>query len=199
MKEKFEMIAKVLFIVGVVLILMGSSSCPCRRRNCDCCKSEEGYNKISKALRTNTATFAMPLQSANLASKILTNGTSLSVFYNVDVFNHDRVVTCRLTAKSSSFVGTTTGDCVSLGVAIPSGFRPTSPQSFLFKSVSLAGNNIGELVVRPDGRMVHDMYLMQVKTPAESKYEWDYSKLVQTIPGDQAYMTKAETKCELWK
>ena len=54
-------------------------------------------------------------------------------------------------------------------------------------------------VVRPDGRMVHDMYLMQVKTPAESKNEWDYYKLVQTIPGDQAYMTKAETKCELWK
>ena len=54
-------------------------------------------------------------------------------------------------------------------------------------------------VIRPDGRMVHDMYLMQVKTPAESKYEWDYYKLVQTIPGEQAYMTKAETKCELWK
>ena len=54
-------------------------------------------------------------------------------------------------------------------------------------------------VVRPDGRMVHDMSLMQVKTPAESKYEWDYYKLVQTIPGDQAYMTKAETKCALWK
>ena len=54
-------------------------------------------------------------------------------------------------------------------------------------------------VVRPDGRMVHDMTLMQVKTPAESKYEWDYYKVVQTIPGDQAYMTKAETKCALWK
>jgi branched-chain amino acid transport system substrate-binding protein len=54
-------------------------------------------------------------------------------------------------------------------------------------------------VVRPDGRMVHDMTLMQVKSPAESKYEWDYYKVVQTIPGDQAYMTKAETKCALWK
>ncbi len=54
-------------------------------------------------------------------------------------------------------------------------------------------------VVRPDGRMVHDMTLMQVKAPAESKYEWDYYKVVQTIPGDQAYMTKAETKCALWK
>ncbi len=54
-------------------------------------------------------------------------------------------------------------------------------------------------VVRPDGRMVHDMTLMQVKSPAESKYEWDYYKVIQTIPGDQAYMTKAESKCALWK
>lgn len=54
-------------------------------------------------------------------------------------------------------------------------------------------------VVRPDGRMVHDMYLMQVKTPAESKYAWDYAKLIQTVPGDQVFMTKAESKCALWK
>ena len=54
-------------------------------------------------------------------------------------------------------------------------------------------------VIRPDGRMVHDMYLMQVKTPAESKYPWDYYKVVATIPGAQAYATKAESKCTLWK
>jgi branched-chain amino acid transport system substrate-binding protein len=54
-------------------------------------------------------------------------------------------------------------------------------------------------VIRPDGRMVHDMYLMQVKTPAESKAPWDYFKVVQTIPGDQAFMTKAESTCSLWK
>ena len=53
--------------------------------------------------------------------------------------------------------------------------------------------------VRPDGRMMHDMYLMQVKTPAESKYAWDYLKVLQTIPGEKAYVTKAETKCALWK
>jgi branched-chain amino acid transport system substrate-binding protein len=53
--------------------------------------------------------------------------------------------------------------------------------------------------IRPDGRMVHDMYLMEVKTPAESKYPWDYFKVVQTIPGAQAYVTKAESKCTLWK
>ncbi|KAF3998203.1 ABC transporter substrate-binding protein [Glaciimonas immobilis] len=53
--------------------------------------------------------------------------------------------------------------------------------------------------IRQDGSMVHDMYLMQVKTPAESKYPWDYYKVIQTIPGDQAFTTKAESKCSLWK
>ncbi|QRX84780.1 ABC transporter substrate-binding protein [Glaciimonas sp. PAMC28666] len=53
--------------------------------------------------------------------------------------------------------------------------------------------------IRPDGSMVHDMYLMQVKTPAESKYPWDYYKVMQRIPGDQAFTTKAESKCALWK
>jgi branched-chain amino acid transport system substrate-binding protein len=53
--------------------------------------------------------------------------------------------------------------------------------------------------IRPDGRMVHDMYLMQVKTPAESKKPWDYYKVVQVIPGDQAFTSKAESKCALWK
>ncbi|MBW3509884.1 MULTISPECIES: ABC transporter substrate-binding protein [Janthinobacterium] len=53
--------------------------------------------------------------------------------------------------------------------------------------------------VRPDGRMVHDMYLMEVKKPSESKYPWDYYKVVATVPGAQAYVTKAESKCSLWK
>jgi branched-chain amino acid transport system substrate-binding protein len=68
----------------------------------------------------------------------------------------------------------------------------------------LKANKINDMftkngVIRPDGRMVHDMYLMEVKKPAESKYPWDYYKVVATIPGDQAYATKAETKCSLWK
>ncbi|MBE7248765.1 MAG: ABC transporter permease, partial [Actinomycetospora chiangmaiensis] len=38
-----------------------------------------------------------------------------------------------------------------------------------------------------DGRMVHDMYLMQVKAPAESTGEWDLLKPIATIPGDRAF------------
>jgi branched-chain amino acid transport system substrate-binding protein len=53
--------------------------------------------------------------------------------------------------------------------------------------------------VREDGRMVHDMFLMQVKTPAESTTPWDYYKVLQTIKGDEAFTTKAETKCPTWK
>lgn len=41
--------------------------------------------------------------------------------------------------------------------------------------------------IRKDGRMVHDMLLVKVKTPAESKYPWDYYKVLATIPGDQAF------------
>jgi branched-chain amino acid transport system substrate-binding protein len=52
--------------------------------------------------------------------------------------------------------------------------------------------------IRPDGRMVHDMYLMQVKTPAESKEPWDYYNVAATIKGEDAFTTKAESKCALW-
>ncbi len=53
--------------------------------------------------------------------------------------------------------------------------------------------------IRGDGRMVHDMYLMQVKQPNESTEPWDYYKVVQTFKGEQAWTTKAESKCALWK
>ncbi len=53
--------------------------------------------------------------------------------------------------------------------------------------------------IRQDGRGIHDMYLMQVKSPAESKKPWDYLKVVATIPGDQAFTTVAESKCALMK
>ncbi|MBV2158755.1 ABC transporter substrate-binding protein [Achromobacter denitrificans] len=53
-------------------------------------------------------------------------------------------------------------------------------------------------VVRPDGRVVHDMYLLQVKTPEQSKEPWDYFNVVQTIDGNEAFTKKAESRCALW-
>ena len=53
--------------------------------------------------------------------------------------------------------------------------------------------------IRADGRMVHDMYLMQVKAPEKSTEPWDYYNVVQTIKGEDAFTTKEESRCELWK
>jgi branched-chain amino acid transport system substrate-binding protein len=51
--------------------------------------------------------------------------------------------------------------------------------------------------LREDGRLVHDMYFAQVKTPAESTKPWDYYKILKTIPGDQAFRPMSEAGCPL--
>jgi branched-chain amino acid transport system substrate-binding protein len=53
--------------------------------------------------------------------------------------------------------------------------------------------------VRIDGRMVHDMYLVQVKKPSESKYPWDYYNIRQVIPGAEAFIPLSESTCPLVK
>ncbi|MDX1818732.1 MAG: ABC transporter substrate-binding protein [Marinobacter sp.] len=52
-------------------------------------------------------------------------------------------------------------------------------------------------VIREDGRMVHDMYLAEVKTPDESSGEWDLYNIVRTIPADEAFRPLSESKCKL--
>jgi branched-chain amino acid transport system substrate-binding protein len=53
--------------------------------------------------------------------------------------------------------------------------------------------------IRADGRMVHDMYLAQVKSPAESKGPWDYYSIKAIIPAAEAFMPLAQSKCALLK
>lgn len=83
------------------------------------------------------------------------------------------------------------------------------------KAVEVAGTDAGKAVaakmkelpirdmfaesgkVRTDGRMVHDMYLVQVKTPGESKAPWDYYKVLATIPGDEAFQPLSKSRCPL--
>ncbi len=57
----------------------------------------------------------------------------------------------------------------------------------------------GKGSIRADGRTLHDMYVMQVKAPAESKYPWDYYKLRATIPADRAFRPLGEGGCPLVK
>ncbi|WNJ90367.1 ABC transporter substrate-binding protein [Bosea sp. 685] len=53
--------------------------------------------------------------------------------------------------------------------------------------------------LREDGRMVHDMLLVQVKKPSESKAPWDYYDVLATVPGDQAFLPLAQSECPLVK
>ncbi|ASY64423.1 Leucine-, isoleucine-, valine-, threonine-, and alanine-binding protein [Sinorhizobium sojae CCBAU 05684] len=53
--------------------------------------------------------------------------------------------------------------------------------------------------VAANGRMIHDMYLLEVKKPEESKEPWDYFNVLATIPGKEAFIDPAESGCELVK
>jgi len=55
----------------------------------------------------------------------------------------------------------------------------------------------GHVVIRPDGRAVHSMYLLQVKTPDESKDKWDVFKITATIPAEQAFRPLDQGGCPL--
>jgi len=101
---------------------------------------------------------------------------------------------------------------------------PTSPQAAVYssvtqylKAVEAAGTDngkavrakLGEMVMndvyhknaklRPDGRVMHDMYLMKVKSPQESKSEWDLLKIVDTIPAEKAFLPLEKSQCPLVK
>ena len=84
------------------------------------------------------------------------------------------------------------------------------------KAVKIAGTTDGDKVmetlkktkvddfynkgyIRADGRMIHDMYLYQVKSPKDASTPWDYYKLVAKVPGEQAFTTVTESKCALLK
>jgi branched-chain amino acid transport system substrate-binding protein len=53
--------------------------------------------------------------------------------------------------------------------------------------------------IRGDGSMIHDMYLMKVKSPEASKEPWDYYSVEDDIKGETAWTTKAESRCKAWK
>lgn len=54
-------------------------------------------------------------------------------------------------------------------------------------------------MIRADGRKIHPLYLLQVKTPAESKSDWDVFKIVGTISADKAFRPLSEGGCPLVK
>jgi branched-chain amino acid transport system substrate-binding protein len=74
--------------------------------------------------------------------------------------------------------------------------RDVVPQ---MKKIAGKDKLFGEVAIRQDGRVVHPMYLFEVKKPDESKYPYDYYKLVSIIPADRAFRPLAEGGCPLVK
>jgi branched-chain amino acid transport system substrate-binding protein len=92
-----------------------------------------------------------------------------------------------------------------------------SAVSFYLKAIKATGSDDGDTVmkwmksnkvndmfakngyVREDGRMVHDMFLMEVKKPSESKGPWDYYKQIAVLPGEEVFTKLSESTCKLVK
>src|SRR5258707_2790282 len=74
--------------------------------------------------------------------------------------------------------------------------RDAVPQMKKFKGKDKL---FGDVTIRQDGRVIHPMYLFEVKKPGESKYPYDYYKLVSTTSADQAFRPMAEGGCSLVK
>jgi branched-chain amino acid transport system substrate-binding protein len=70
------------------------------------------------------------------------------------------------------------------------------PQMKMFKGKDKL---FGDVTIRQDGRVVHPMYLFEVKKPDESKYPYDYYRLVSTIPADKAFRPMADGGCPMIK
>jgi hypothetical protein len=65
----------------------------------------------------------------------------------------------------------------------------------IFEAIDLVFARNGK--IRSDGRMVHDMYLVQVKAPGDVKQSWDYYNVKEIIAGDEAFQPLSSTRCRL--
>ena len=57
----------------------------------------------------------------------------------------------------------------------------------------------GDVTIRADGRVIHPIYLFEIKKPADSKGPYDYYKLLSTIPAEKAFRPMAEGGCPMIK
>jgi branched-chain amino acid transport system substrate-binding protein len=74
--------------------------------------------------------------------------------------------------------------------------RQVVPQMKKFKGKDKL---FGDLAIREDGRVIHPIHLFEIKKPSESKYPYDYYKLISTVPMDQAFRPLADGGCPMIK
>lgn len=161
--------------------------------------SEFGLTKDGKQKLAAFAMFTTDVQSVGLDK---TQGLYLTEAFYWDLNDETRAWSKRFEAKTGKMPS-----------AIQAGNY--SAAMHYLKSVAAAGTTDTEAVmkkmrdtpindffakngrIREDGRMVHDMYLMQVKKPSESKGTWDLYHVRQTVPGEKAFQPLADSRCQL--
>ena len=83
--------------------------------------------------------------------------------------------------------------------AVEAGADPRDGKAVVaqMKSIPISGPLLPSGTLREDGRSVREMYLYRIKTPEESKYDWDYYELIGTVPGEDMVRPLSESECPL--
>jgi branched-chain amino acid transport system substrate-binding protein len=102
-----------------------------------------------------------------------------------------------LQAGDYSAVGHALKTMAAMGVAN----AKASGKAFIaqMKALPVEDTIFGKCVIRPDGRLMNPMHLFQVKSPAESKYPWDYYRLVRTVSANDTFRSMDQGGCPLVK
>jgi branched-chain amino acid transport system substrate-binding protein len=156
----------------------------------------KGGQKISPLLAFVTDIDSVGLQTAQ--------GLLLSEAFYWDLNDDTRAFSKRFTARmgrvpSAAQAGVYSSVLHYLQAVKAAGTTDAAPVMKIMKATPINDMFAKNGRIREDGRMVHDMYLFEVKKPSESKGRWDDYKLLATIPGDQAFQPLSESRCPLVK
>jgi len=146
-------------------------------------------------------TFITDIKSLGLKAA---QGLSYIDAYNLELDDRTRAFTKKFierqkTAPSMGHIGTYSGVLHYLKAVKAANSIDAAAVAEKMRSMPVNDVFVRNGKIRPDGRMIHDMYVVQVKSEAESKGPWDLVKVVSTIPADQAFKPLSESECALVK
>ena len=146
-------------------------------------------------------TFITDIKSLGLKAA---QGLSYVDAYNLELDDKTRAFTRKFierqkTAPSMGHIGTYSGVLHYLKAVKAANSLDAAKVADQMRSMPVNDVFVRNGKIRPDGRMIHDMYVVQVKSEAESKGPWDLVKVVSTIPADQAFKPLSESECALVK
>ena len=155
---------------------------------------QQGGQNLVPMLCTNTDIHALGLPVAR--------GMSLMTSFTWNRNEQTRVWAARFKARhptmpSMDHAATYSATAHYLKAVAAAGTTDTATVGAKMRALPVEDFYAGKSAIRADGRLMHDMYLVKVKTPEESNGAWDYEEVASTIPGEKAFRPLAETGCPL--